>query len=348
MWQRALGFFRANGYEIAKEVERCDAVVLNTCCVTQGRIQQAKETVDKVRRKNPQARIVLFGCLAALEDDGGLGADVIRIGPHDTAELQVHFPHRIPLADSVCGSLGGEALCPYQQRVNNRDSFVLIAQGCVNNCSYCNIKRAKGYVASVPAHAICGAIKEGLAHGRQEFVLLADDCGSYGKDTGTNLLDLLREIRSLDDRVQVKLHSVFPSAFVDMAEEMIDLAADGLISYANIPLQSGAPRILEMMNRSYDIRAVSDLIRELKAKAPKVWLHSHFIVGFPSETEDEFAASLDLVTLFDEVLFLAYSDNPGTRAAGFEPKIAASVTQQRLEKVKRRFPGPEVTIVTNL
>jgi len=347
MWQRVLGFLRANNYDVGPALDGCQTILVNTCCVTQGRIKQAQETIAAARRAGPHARVIIFGCLAGLSDARALGNDVVLIGPHSLADLQQHFPYQVPLAESVSGTLDAEALCPYQQKVNNQDAFVLIAQGCVNNCSYCNIKRAKGNVSSVQRTAICAAIEQGLAHGRQEFVLLADDCGSYGADVGTNLLDVLDAIAKIDRRVRVKLHSLFPGEFLAMAAGLIELAAGGLISYANIPVQSGSQRVLAMMNRNYDIAAVAARLAQLRARAPATWLHTHFIVGFPGETDADFAASLRLVPQFDEVLFLAYSDNPGTRAARLDSKVDAAVVRARLAEVKRRFPSSCVTVISD-
>ena len=348
LWQRALGFLRTNNYDVGPEIDGSDTILVNTCCVTQGRIKQVQEAVTAARRARPQARVIIFGCLAGLSDATALGKDVFLVGPHSLADLQSHFPHQVPLTETVSGVLDAEALCPYQQKVNNQDAFVMIAQGCINGCSYCNIKRAKGNVSSMSQEAICAAIEQGLAQGRHEFVLLADDCGSYGADAGTNLLDLLRAVRGIDPRVRVKLHSLFPGEFLEMAAGITELAASGLISYANIPLQSGSPRVLAMMNRGYDIAAVTARIAELKARAPGTWLHTHFIVGFPGETESDFAASLQLAPLFDEVLFLAYSDNPGTKASRLDEKVDAAVVRARLAEVKRRLPGPGVTVVTDV
>ncbi len=347
MWQRALRFLRANHYDVGSELDGCETILVNTCCVTQGRIKQAQETVTAARRTRPQARVIIFGCLAGLSDASVLGKDVVLVGPHSLADLQHHFPYQVPLVETVSGMLDAEALCPYQQKVTNLDAFVLIAQGCVNGCSYCNIKRAKGNVSSVRREAICAAIEQGLARGRDEFVLLADDCGSYGADVGSDLLDLLRAIRRIDRRVRVKLHSLFPGEFLAMAAGITELAAGGLISYANIPVQSGSQRVLAMMERDYDIAAVTARLAELKARAPGAWLHTHFIVGFPGETESDFAASLQLVPRFDEVLFLAYSDNPGTRAARLDSKVDGVVVRARLADVKRRFPDSRVTVVAD-
>ncbi len=345
MWQRALGFLRSNNYEVGDELDGSDTILVNTCCVTQGRIKQAQETLAVARRTRPDARVIIFGCLAGLSDASNLGKDIVLIGPHSIEDLQNHFPHQVPLTEATSSSLDAEALCPYQQKVNNQDAFVMIAQGCVNGCSYCNIKRAKGNVLSVPPAAICAAIEAGLKQGREEFVLLADDCGSYGADIGTDLLALLRAIRNVDARVRIKLHSLFPGEFLEMADGITELAAAGLLSYTSIPVQSGSSRVLKLMNRDYDIAAVGARLAELKARAPGTWLHTHFIVGFPGETEADFKASLDLVPHFDEVLFLAYSDNPGTRAARLDTKVDAAVVRARLAEVKRQFPGAGVTVV---
>lgn len=228
---------------------------------------------------------------------------------------------------------------PYQPRIGPDDFYVLIAQGCVNNCRYCNIKKAKGNVRSRPEEAIEGEVRDLYGIGIRTVTLLADDCGSYGLDRDSDLPNLLTRLSRVAPDLQYKLYTVFPSLFLQYARELEPLFAQRRVPYVCLPVQSAAPRILDLMNRHYDPDQMAEAIARLRTLDPDVFVYSHFIFNFPTETWEEFEQSIAFARHFGHCVFIGYGENRSTRAAALFPKCDNETLQakaQRLGDLVRR------------
>ncbi|MEW6078777.1 MAG: radical SAM protein [Thermodesulfobacteriota bacterium] len=342
LFTRAVNFFLANGYVPAGDVEESDIVLVNSCCVTEDKIATSRQALDAARAGGGGKQIVLLGCLAELPPDGPEPENLIRIGPHCLDRLQDHFAYRIPLDRIETHQLPPVFYEP-GQGLGYRDYFVMIAQGCANGCSYCNIRRAKGDVRSRHPETIRAEIRQGLSAGVKEFALLADDCASYGRDLGTDLAALLEDIFAVADGFRVKLGYLFPRFVLTHFDRLKGLFGTGRISYVNIPVQSGSQRILDLMNRRYTAEAVREKVLQLRDAAPETRFCTHLMINFPTETEADFQASLVLADAFETAIFLNYSDNRGTAAADIYPKVSDEERRKRLDRasdyVNRRGPG---------
>jgi len=347
LFTKAVKFFLVNGYAMAKDIEGSDIILVNTCCVTQDKIATSSAALDFARTNGKGKRIVLFGCMANLPLPGLEREGLICIGPKNLGELDSHFAH-----DTSVNSIAAHQLPPalYEpgQGLAYGDYFVMIAQGCSNRCSYCNIKRAKGEVRSEPAETILRELRKGLSCGVREFALLADDCASYGRDVGTDLTQLMEKLFTAGQGFSLKLGYMYPQFILDHFDELMTVFGTGRIRYVNIPVQSGSQRILELMNRRYPIDAVMEAVRKLRAAAPETTFCTHIMINFPTESLDDFLMSLALADDFDEALFLHYSDNVDTVAAGLFPKVPEAEVRRRLDMASdyanHRKPGRSAVI----
>ena len=330
LFTRAVKFFLVNGYRVGNDIDRCDAILVNTCCVTEDKIAASKAALDFARARGHGKRIVLFGCMASLPIPGVKREDLICIGPKNVGELDAHFPHHTSVEDILVNQLSPDLYEP-GQGLGRGDYFIMIGQGCSNQCSYCNIKRSKGEVRSEAAGAIVAQIQSGLSLGVQEFALLADDCASYGYDLGTDLVQLIERLFSAGAGFGLKLGYVHPRFLLTHFAGLMRIFETGRIRYVNIPVQSGSQRILKLMNRNYPIDRVIDVVRQMREVAPDTIFCTHLLVNFPTESQDDFLLSLRVADDFDEVLFLHYSDNQGTVAAGLLPKVPEPEVRRRLE-----------------
>jgi tRNA A37 methylthiotransferase MiaB len=165
----------------------------------------------------------------------------------------------------------------------------------------------------------------------REFSFLADDCGSYGDDCGTDLLQLLRAALAVDPAVTFKLLYLYPHFLQQRSAELLEIFRTGRISFVHIPLQSGSQRLLNLMNRSYDIAAVMASICQLRAISPATRLVTHLLLNFPTESAADFRASLAVAAHFDDAIFLHYSENQDTVAARLQPKVSREEARKRLD-----------------
>lgn len=330
LFTKAVKFFLLNGYDIAKEIDCSEIILVNTCCVTEDKIAASRAALEFAIAKGNGKRIVLFGCMAGLPIPGLEQEDLIRIGPKNLGELDALFPHRASV-----NTISANQLFPvlYQpgQGLGYGDYFIMIAQGCSNRCSYCNIKRAKGEISSEAAETILRELRSGISLGVREFALLADDCASYGHDLGTDMVQLIELLFTAGDNFSLKLGYVYPQFLLMHFNKLKTIFQTGRIRYVNIPVQSGSQRILDLMNRRYPVGRVMAAVRDLCGAAPETIFCTHIMINFPTESHEDFLQSLAVADGFDEVIFLHYSDNRGTPASELFPKVPEAEVRCRLD-----------------
>ncbi len=335
-------YFQLNGHTVTDAGSDVDLVFIGGCGVTDVMRGRCEKTILRIFQQVGQASFVIFGCLAAFPEELrsllGLEGDRFQIIPSQASHrLDELIQARIPYGTVSVNQLQGHV--PYQPRMGPGDSYVLIAQGCVNACSYCNIKKVKGNVVSRPEEAIKGEVLDLYQAGIRTLTLLADDCGSYGLDQGSDLPTLLVRLSQAAPDMRFKLYTIFPSLFLRYTERVEPLFAKHRVPYVCLPVQSAARRVLNLMNRPYDPDRLAGAIEWMRALDPELFVYSHFIFNFPTETWEEFEESVVFSRHFDHCVFIGYGENSGTRAAALFPKCDSQTLQakvQRLDELVKR------------
>ncbi len=333
---KAWRYFQLNGHTVTDPSEGADLVFVGGCAVTDLMRSRCEQAIVKSMQQLPQARFVIFGCLAAFPEGVrlivGRNADRLHIIPYQASrELDELIHARIPFDTVSVSQLKGHV--PYQPRIGPNDFYVLIAQGCINDCSYCNIKKVKGNVLSRAEEEIEDEVRNLHGIGVRTVTLLADDCGSYGLDRDSALPKLIARLSRVTPDLRYKLYTVFPSLFLQYAGQLEPFFAQRRVPYVCLPAQSAAPRILDLMNRHYDPDGLAEAIARLRALDPEVFVYSHFIFNFPTETWEEFEQSIAFARHFDHCVFIGYGENNSTRAAAIVPKCG----NRTLEAKARRL-----------
>jgi threonylcarbamoyladenosine tRNA methylthiotransferase CDKAL1 len=219
--------------------------------------------------------------------------------------------------------------------VNSKTYCIKIATGCSGNCSYCVIKTSRGKVRSKPLDRILEEFQKGLDLGYQQFALIGTDLGDYGGDQGNDLIDLLEKMTSLPGRFFIKLRNVNPRWIIAQSENFYDLLGRGNIRYILSPIQSGSNRILELMNRGYKQEDFANVVKKIRSSYPSVLIQSQVIVGFPTESEEDFMETRHLVNqnLFHYMDVFRYSDRNGTKSQTIYPKVPEPVIMHRYRKL---------------
>lgn len=334
---RARQYFRLNGHAVSDTATDSELVLVGGCAVTDEMRLRCEETVLRSMRERRNARFVIFGCLAAFPDGflKGAGPDSRRlhvIPYHASRRLDELIHARIPFSAVGATRLHGHV--PYQPAVGPDDSYVLIGQGCVNNCSYCSIRKAKGHVRSRPEEEVESDVRNLYGAGVRMVTLLADDCGSYGLDRGSSLPELLERLGCIARDLQYKLYTVFPSLFLKQFERLERFFSNRCVPYVCLPAQSGAPRVLNLMNRHYDPDRLAGAIARLRSLDPDVFVYSHFIFNFPTETWEEFEQSIAFARHFDSCVFIGYGENRSTPAAALVPKCDEGMLQEKTRRLE--------------
>lgn len=317
MTTRLNNFLALNGYELVSAAEQADSIVISTCGFDQGREDASTSAVLDHMGRFANKRIIVCGCLPKISPALFQDSSLIGVGAKELHKFNELFQARIPIETVSGGRLDYRFL---SKDYAVPDTYYLqICQGCVNACSYCAIKRAKGHVTSTPPELLMRDLEQAVAAGFDRIMLLADDCGSYGADLGITFADLLRQIVRYD--VRVSINYIEPSEYLQLYQEC---GADIFehVDFINIPIQSASGRIVKLMDRKYDPLEVIRTVQEMKRESPQTYCETHIIYGFPTETREEFEASFRAIEAFDSLIYFYYTDRKGTKASRLQPKIA--------------------------
>ena len=368
----SLGFeeaLLAGGAVVASPTD-AHLVVVISCSVTATADQGTRQTIRRIARDNPSARIVVTGCYATrspdevaalpnvervvLNDDKPRLIQLLRRseGTAETAENAETDVFSAFFARSAVSSAGdGPCGAAIEPGVAGRTAYTLRVQtGCAEPCSYCIIPTTRGAPRSVRPDEILREVERVTAAGFEEIALTGVHLGSYGRDLEprSSLIDLLRALDAADldsgsvrlqpDRDPVVLFRISSLEPMDCSREIVDLVASSgrFAPHFHLPLQHASNRVLAAMRRPYTIDYYASLVDDIRARIPNASIGSDIIVGFPGETDEDFeqlASYLERSPL-THIHAFPYSDRPGTAATAMTGKVNGVVVRERGRRIR--------------
>jgi len=321
--------------------DQADLVLVNTCSVTASADQGARQTIRRIARDNPAARIVVTGCYATRRpDEIAALPNVVRVIPNDDKprllpiiadDFDLTTAARYGQGDGACGAAIEPGLA-------GRTSFTLRVQtGCGEQCSYCIIPVTRGRPRSTPLAAILDEVQRISAAGFKEIVLTGVHLGSYGRDVSpaSSLVALLRALEGGSARgVQFRISSLEP---MDCSREIVELVTGSCFApHFHLPLQHASDGMLAAMSRPYTIAYYDGLVDFIRGRIPHASIGSDVIVGFPGETDSDFEQLLAYLerSPLTHVHVFPYSDRPGTAATSMRGKVPGAVVRERGRRVR--------------
>ncbi|MFM7395557.1 MAG: 30S ribosomal protein S12 methylthiotransferase RimO [Gammaproteobacteria bacterium] len=337
--ERILTQLRAEGYAVAGDYDSADLVVVNTCGFIDSAIDESLDAIGEALEQN--GKVIVTGCLGAnpqriLERH----PRVLKVtGPHAYEDvLSAVHQHLPPKHDPFV-----DLVPPQGVRLTPRHyAYLKISEGCNNTCSFCIIPDLRGKLASRRIDDVLREAEKLVKAGVRELLVISQDTSAYGsdlryasghwngRDYESRFIDLARGLGSLG--AWVRMHYVYPYPHVDAA---IELMAEGkILPYLDIPFQHGSPTVLKRMKRPAHAENTLMRIKKWREICPDLTLRSTFIVGFPGETDDEFAELLAWVkeAQLDRVGAFKYSPVEGARANDVAPHIAPEIQEERLAR----------------
>lgn len=343
--EKIAGILENLGYSLAQNREEADIIVFNTCAIREGaedRVFGNVGNLKKLKKKNKNLIIALCGCMTQKEETA---QKMLRTFPF--VDIIIGTFNLSKLGDYIESVKKGrqfeiwqegeiDEVLPYK-RSSGDNAWVNIMQGCNNFCTYCIVPYVRGREKSRKEENILNEIKNIVSEKKyKKITLLGQNVNSYGKDLNpqVSFAQLLKNICSIKGDFKLSFMTSHPK---DLTDEVIDVIAseDKIEKYIHLPAQSGNNRILHLMNRKYTREKYLSIIQKIREKIPSCRITSDFIVGFPSETEEEFEDTYSLIkeVQFDSIFAFMYSPREGTVASKMENQVPENVKNERVNKL---------------
>ncbi len=342
--EKIRGMARMMGYEITDTPDKADLIVVNTCAVRQHAELKAFSVIGNFKARkaqNPEAVIAVVGCMAA---EPHVAEKIKKSYPFVSFTLEPGMIYKFPelllralrekkrsfLFDSDEGNIV-EGIEPV--RASAHRAWVSVMYGCNNFCSYCIVPYVRGRERSRDSAVVISECKDLIAAGYREITLLGQNVNSYKSDM--DFADLLESVAKIPGDFVLRFMTSHPKDVSDKLIEVVGKYTGKIAPSFHLPLQSGSDSILKVMNRTYTTEKFLDTVRKLRSTVPAISITSDIIVGFPGETEEDFSATLNMLSTvrFDMVYSFIFSPREGTKAAKMENQIDSSVKSERMSRL---------------
>ncbi len=329
-WAQA---FQAAGHGITRNLSDAQLVVINSCAVTQDAVKKSKQMIRRIHRDNPQAKLVVSGCYATLNEAEAaqlMGVDLI-VGNNDKNRLVEKTltelnPDSMPAMSTEPGEIS--LFSRGRQR-----AFVKVQDGCRYRCTFCIVTVARGEERSRPIQEIVAEINALHQQGINEAIITGVHLGGYGGDIQSNLVELIQAILEQTDMPRLRMGSLEPWELPDGFFELFKNPR--LMPHLHLPLQSGSDSVLRRMARRCKTGEFSQIVNLARATIPHFNITTDIIVGFPGETEQEWRESIDYIQAvgFGHIHIFSYSPREGTKAAGLPDQISQDIKKRRSKQL---------------
>ncbi len=335
------GILNGEGYRISSTIDDADAIFLNTCAIrdnAEQRIYSRLANFNHLKKKNPHLVVGILGCMAErLRKDLIENQKIVDVvcGPDEYRKLPALIDHAFHGEKGISVQLSRvetyDDITPL--RTDGISAWISVMRGCDKFCTFCVVPFTRGRERSRTLSGIVHEVENLVAHGFREVTLLGQNVNSY-RDGEHDFADLLSTVSGVDSSLRVRFTTSHPQS---MSDKLIETIADhqNICNYIHLPIQSGSDRILDLMNRSYTIDHYLRLVDKIRKQIPSVALSTDIIAGFPTETEEDHRATLDILreVKYDGAFTFKYSPRENTKAYEMNDQIPDEIKARRLEEI---------------
>ena len=325
----ALGLLKEKNHEIVDKIDDADVLVLLTCTVigtTEQRMLSRLKLFEKTGKK-----IIVAGCMASVQ------SDLIESIAPDVEILPPQYTHHIvDLAEGKSVTFIKKNKTCFPKYFGETTAPISISEGCLFSCSYCITSLARGKLISFPIDQIVEDVSSAIKQGCKEIQLTAQDTGSYGLDTGRNLGELLEHVCQIKGDYRIRTGMMNPQTLRKHLDEIIQAYEDPKIyKFLHLPIQSGDNEALQKMNRKYTVDDCVEIINRFRDKHAEIVIATDIIVGFPTETDEQFQHTVDLLKIIkpDVTNITRYSARPHTKAKTMKGRIKTEIAKERSKRL---------------
>jgi MiaB-like tRNA modifying enzyme len=328
------GLLKEAGFEIVNSSGESDVNVLNSCIVKTPTEQRMIYRIKELTKLSKP--LVIAGCMPKTERKiiEEINSRASMIGP-DSIEKIVDVVNAAIQGKKVLFTedLRKPKVCLPRIRRNPIIGITPVAIGCLSNCSYCEVKFARGKLFSYPIEAVIKEVKQAVNNGCKELWITSQDNSCYGKDIDTDLSKLLNLICKINGKFFVRVGMMNPLHAKKILNDLINVYKnEKIFKFLHLPVQSGSDRILKEMNRGYKVKDFLEIVEKFKKEFPQMTVSTDVIAGFPSETEKEFEDTVELIKKVrpDVVNISKFGTRPGTEAAKMQ-QVDKKIVNERSE-----------------
>ena len=331
-------YFMANGWYIKDNFD-VDMVVITGCGFHNMMLEKVKNLLDELKTIEFEQNVVLTGCLPtthASEWKEGFKGSVVKLDGE--AALDGIIGATVPFKEVKPSNM----LKPHEESMSTGDKKIFhikIEDGCMRQCTFCVIHKAKGRVRSLPEEQIEDQFRKGIEAGYKRVFLMGEDTFAYGQDTGTNIIDLVNRLVAISSDIDIEFGNLDHRWLVKYIDGVIDLCQKGVISKLHVGMQHNNERLLIRMGRGgTTFQELYGAITKLKKACPNVYLGADIIVGFPGETEEMFKELMDFFEdepYIDNVQHTSFSAIDGAPASNFADAVPSMIVGARWARLTR-------------
>lgn len=323
---------------ITENVEDADVIIVNTCYVKLPTESKVINKIKDLQTEFPEKKIIIGGCMVEVDAKklDNIAPNCSWIGPHQlnkTVEVV-----RETYNGSIVRQTGfstNSKVCKPKLSDNPYVHVIQICEGCLGSCTYCCTRLARGKLISYPIKDIVAEAEEAIKKGAVEIELTAQDTSAYGKDTGEKLYELINQVSNIEGNFKIRIGMMNPNNIGEDLDLLVDsFKSDKVYNFLHLPIQSGSNKTLKDMNRGHTVEFYKKIVKKFKDEIPSLTLATDIIVGYPTETDDDFNETLNLVKelQFNIIHISKYRHREGALSSVL-PEIDSSVMNRRSKEL---------------
>ena len=288
-----------NDIELVDSVDEADVIIVNTCYVKLPTEDKMTYRIQRLQNDYPDKKIIVGGCMVEIDPEklDKIGPNISWIGPH-----QLNKSASV-VNGTYCGDVIRETGFSKEPKVNvpkvGDDSLIHILQiceGCLGACTFCCTRFARGPLNSYPIDDIVAEARQAIENGACEIQLTAQDTAAFGRDSGEKLSDLIKEVANLDGDFRVRVGMMHPKNILNDVDEIIDaIKHPKVYDFIHLPVQTGSDKVLSDMKRGHTISQYKEVVSKFKSEIPNLTLATDIIVGYPTESDEDFNETVKLL-----------------------------------------------------
>ena len=293
------GVLNENDIDIVDSIDEADIVIVNTCYVKLPTENKVTYQIQQLQEKYPDKKVIVSGCMVEIDPEklDKIGPNISWIGPHQlNKSADVVNATYCGEVIRECGFSKESKVCVPKLTDDSLIHIIQICEGCLGACTFCCTRFARGPLNSYPISDIVAEARQAIENGACEIQLTAQDTAAFGRDSGEKLSDLIKEVANLEGDFRVRVGMMHPKNILNDVDEIIDaMKHPKVYNFIHLPIHSGSDKVLSEMRRGHTIEQYLNIVSKFKNEIPDLTLAVDVIVGYPTETDDDFNLTVELL-----------------------------------------------------